>query len=116
MELVGALGVVLPAATGILPRLTPVAAACLSGVSLLGTSMPETAAGVGLSLPNLLLCAAAGLVAWSRLAWMPVTPLGLRAEARIDRELACAFFDFADRHFAGRRTQEGGRGSARRSA
>ena len=36
VELVGALGVVLPAATGILPRLTPVAAACLSGVSLRG--------------------------------------------------------------------------------
>lgn len=116
VEVVGALGVILPAATGILPRLTPVAAGCLSGVALLGAVMPGTAAGFGLAAPNLLLAAAAAFVAWSRVAWMPVTPLGLRSDARIDRELASAFLDFADRHFAGRTTQEGGRGSTRRSA
>jgi hypothetical protein len=88
VELLGALGVILPAATRILPRLTPAAAACLSGVALLGAAFPETAGGFGLAPPNLTLAALGAWVAWGRAVRAPIAPLGLLAAAGEDRDRA----------------------------
>jgi hypothetical protein len=102
VELIGSVGIILPAATGVLPRLTTIAAGCLSGVALLGAVMPATAGGFGLVLPNFMLAAVAAFVAWGRAARVPIAPLGLRESARTDRALAVAFFDLADAHFSER--------------
>jgi putative oxidoreductase len=111
VELVGSLGLVLPAATGILPRLTPLAAGCLAGVAVLGAIMPGTAAGLGLPLPNLLLGLGAAWVAWGRTTRVPIAPLGLREAAREDAVRHAAG------HFQGGRPARGQpSGSTRRGA
>lgn len=72
VEIAGALGVVLPAATRIKPWLTPLAAAGFVVVMVL-------AAGLHLSLgevplPNVILAALAGFVAWGRFRGAPISP------------------------------------------
>jgi hypothetical protein len=106
IELIGSLGLILPAATGILPRLTPLAAGCLAGVAAMGALMPETAAGLGLPLPNLLLAACAAWVAYGRVALAPIVPLGLREAAREDEERHQRDLDRA-RRVTPRRTNHG---------
>jgi hypothetical protein len=85
VELVGSLALVLPAATGILPRLTPLAAACLGAAAVMGAAMPATAAGLGLPWPNLVLAVGCAFVAWGRIARAPIAPLGLREASEEDR-------------------------------
>lgn len=67
-ELAGALGLVLPLATGILAFLTPVAAICLALVQVLAIGFHavrgETKQTLGM---NLVLLALAAFVAWGRL-------------------------------------------------
>ena len=101
VELLGSLGAILPAATGVLPRLSTAAAACLAGVALLGVLVPGTAGAFALPLPNALLALAGGWVAWGRSRWAPIAPLGLREAAREDRQRAEA----GDRRRAARATQ-----------
>jgi hypothetical protein len=71
-EIAGALGLVLPAATGIRPRLTPLAAGALALVMALATGLHVArgeAAALALTLP--LLCLAA-FVAWGRTRRLPI--------------------------------------------
>ena len=107
VELVGSLGLVLPAATAVLPRLTPIAAGCLAGEALLGAVVPGSAAALGLVAPNLALLAAAAVVTFGRIAVAPIAPFGLRESTRIDRALAGTLLDFAERHFARGVTRQG---------
>lgn len=91
VEIAGSLGLVLPAATRVLPRLTAAAAACLAGVALLGAWMPASAGGAALPLPNLVLALAAGAIAWGRLGPAPIAPYGLEVDTLLDRRMAAAF-------------------------
>ncbi len=73
-ELLGGLGLVLPAATRIAPKLTPVAALGLVTVMVLAAGHHLThgeAAAIG---PNLVLALLAGFVAWGRLSPAPIVP------------------------------------------
>jgi uncharacterized membrane protein len=71
-EILGALGLILPAATGILPWLTPLAAIGLFLVSLFATGFHAArheTSGIGLTVVLMLLT---GFVAFGWLALMPV--------------------------------------------
>ncbi len=71
-EILGALGLILPAATGILPWLTPLAAAGLALVMVLATGFHlarHESSGIGLTLVLLLLAA---FVAYGRVMLLPV--------------------------------------------
>ena len=73
-EILGALGLVLPAATRILPRLTPLAAALLAVVMLLASAFHLTR-GEAMMVPiNLILIALLAFVAWGRAARAPIAP------------------------------------------
>ena len=65
-ELAGGLGLILPAATGIAPALTPIAAACLAVVMVLAAAVHvrrREPSGVAV---NAVLFALAAVVAWGR--------------------------------------------------
>lgn len=71
-EILGALGLILPAATGILSWLTPLAAAALALVMVLATGFHlarHESSGIGLTLVLLLLAA---FVAYGRVMLLPV--------------------------------------------
>ncbi len=71
-EILGALGLILPAATGIMPWLTPVAAVGLVLVMVLATgyhAVRHESSGLGLTLVLLLLTA---FVAYGRFVLLPV--------------------------------------------
>lgn len=71
-EILGAVGLILPAATGILPWLTPLAAAGLCLVMVLATCFHlarHESSGIGLTLVLLLLAA---FVAYGRVMLLPV--------------------------------------------
>ncbi len=71
-EILGALGLIVPAATGILPWLTPLAAAALALVMILASGFHVTRheySGIGLNLILLLL---AVFVAYGRVALVPL--------------------------------------------
>lgn len=73
-ELTGALGLLLPIATGILPRLTPLAALCLVLVQVCAIAYHISQNEFnGLPL-NAALLAAAALVAWGRSRRVPNAP------------------------------------------
>ena len=81
-EVLGALGLVLPAATRILPRLTVVAAAALALVMLLASVFHLTR-GEAMMLPaTLLLVGLLAFVAWGRAARAPIAPRGAGASTR----------------------------------
>ncbi len=81
-EILGALGLVLPAATRILPRLTPLAAALLAVVMLLASAFHLTR-GEAMMVPiNLILIALLAFVAWGRAARAPIAPRGAGASTR----------------------------------
>lgn len=66
-EVLGAIGLVVPAATRILPVLTPVAAACLGLVMALGVTMHlALGEGVGAAVPAAVLGSLFVFVAWGR--------------------------------------------------
>ncbi len=73
-EILGALGLVLPAATRILPRLTPLAAALRAVVMLLASAFHLTR-GEAMMVPiNLILIALLAFVAWGRTTRAPIAP------------------------------------------
>ena len=73
VEVAGALGLLLPAATRILPRLTPLAAAGLATMMALAVPFHLMRGETGAVVVNLGLGALAALVAWGRTRWAPVT-------------------------------------------
>ena len=73
-EVLGGLGLVLPAATRILPRLTPIAAAALALDMVLATLF-HLARGEAMMAPiTLLLVALLAFVAWGRTTRAPIAP------------------------------------------
>jgi hypothetical protein len=90
VELLLALLLVVPAGARILPRLTPVAAACLGATVLLGMVQPSTAGGLGRVIPDLLLLAGTIFVAWGRLVAAPIAPERFGSEPDHDHTEASA--------------------------
>ena len=73
-EVLGGLGLVLPAATRILPRLTPIAAAALT-IDMVLATLFHLVRGEAMMAPiTLLLVALLGFVAWGRTARAPIAP------------------------------------------
>ena len=73
LEVLGAIGLVLPAATGILPWLTPVAAACLAMLMILAAIYHARRPGEGQNIIlNVILGAIAVLVAYGRFVVAPL--------------------------------------------
>lgn len=73
-ELAGALGLVLPAATRIQPKLTGIAAAALVLVMVLAAGFHVMKGEFGALPINMVLGALAGFVAWGRLKAAPIAP------------------------------------------
>ena len=75
VELAGALGMILPAVTRILPFLTPLAALGFTVIQVLAIGVHATLGETATSLPvNLVLLALALFVAWGRTSKAPITP------------------------------------------
>ena len=73
-ELLGAIGVILPAATRIKPRLTPLAALGLATIMLLASAF-HLARGEGAFVPSTLgIALIAIIVAWGRFTRIPIAP------------------------------------------
>jgi uncharacterized membrane protein YphA (DoxX/SURF4 family) len=73
LEILGAIGLILPAATGILPWLTPVAASCL-GLTMIGAMITHGRRGeYALIGTNLLLLVLTLVVAYGRFVIVPIT-------------------------------------------
>lgn len=73
-ELLGGIGLILPAATRIQPRLTPLAALGLLVIMILA-ALFHASRGEWHSLPvNIVLGAIAGFIAWGRLRQAPIPP------------------------------------------
>jgi putative oxidoreductase len=74
-ELAGALGMILPALTRILPFLTPLAAAGFAVIQVLAIGTHASLGETGSTLPmNLVLLALALFVAWGRWKKAPIAP------------------------------------------
>jgi putative oxidoreductase len=73
-ELAGALGLVLPAATRILPILTPLAATALASVMFLATAFHVSRGEFQYLSFTLGLFAAAAFIAWGRYVKAPIAP------------------------------------------
>ena len=71
-EVLGAIGLILPSALGILPKLTPAAAAGLVTVMVLAAIDHGVAGEMGAIVPPLVLGAMAAFVAWGRLSGAPI--------------------------------------------
>jgi uncharacterized membrane protein YphA (DoxX/SURF4 family) len=86
-EILGALGLVLPAATRILPRLTPLAAAALA-VDMVLATLFHLVRGEAMAVPpTLVLAALLVFVAWGRAFRAPVAPRA-RTDASTPREVS----------------------------
>ncbi len=73
-EVLGGLGLVLPAATRILPRLTPIAAAALA-IDMVSATLFHLARGEAMMAPiPLLLAVLLAFVAWGRFTRAPIAP------------------------------------------
>ncbi len=77
-EVLGAIGLIVPWATGIAPKLTPAAAGGLLIVMVLGAATHLSFGETGAILPNIVLGGMAAFVVWGRL-----TPAS-EATARVD--------------------------------
>lgn len=73
-ELLGALGLILPAATRIQPKLTPLAAVGLMTVMVLAALFHVSRGELGALAPNTVLFALAAFVAWGRTKRAPIAP------------------------------------------
>ncbi len=73
-EVLGAVGLILPSVTRILPRLTALAAAGLTVVMLLAAEFHLTHNDLRHLPPSLLLAALAAFVAWGRFKKAPIAP------------------------------------------
>lgn len=72
LEALGAIGLVLPAATGVLPWLTPVAAACLTVLMVLAVVLHARRPGEGRNIAfNVILGVIAALIAFGRFVVAP---------------------------------------------
>jgi putative oxidoreductase len=71
-ELAGALGLILPSATKIQPKLTPLAALGLAVIVLLGAILHFTRGEGALTPLNFILAAMAAFVAWGRTQKAPI--------------------------------------------
>jgi putative oxidoreductase len=80
-EVLGGLGLVLPAATRILPRLTPIAAAALAIDMVLATLFHLVRSEAMMAPITLLLVALLAFVAWGRTVRAPIAPRGMAANA-----------------------------------
>lgn len=75
VEIAGALGMILPAITRILPLLTPVAALGFAIIQVLGIGVHASLGETATSLPvNLVLLALSLFVAWGRFRKAPISP------------------------------------------
>lgn len=74
-EILGGLGLILPAATRIAPTLTPLAAALLA-VLMLGAFGTHLVLGDGEFAPSLVLALLSGFVAWGRFKAAPILARG----------------------------------------
>ena len=73
LEIAGALGLILPALTRILPKLTPIAAACFMLLQI-GAMITHISLGeMGVLPVNLALFGLAGFLAWGRWKKVPIT-------------------------------------------
>ncbi len=75
-EVLGALGLVLPAGLRIAPRLTPIAAAALTLVMVLAVLTHIFAGDVAGSVPALVLGLLSAFIAWGRFSKAPIAPKG----------------------------------------
>ena len=73
-ELLGALGLILPAATRVKPMLTPLAASGLATVTLLAAIFHISRGELGALPIPLVLGGLAAFVAWGRAAKAPIAP------------------------------------------
>ena len=76
VELLGALGLVLPAATRIMPKLTPLAAAGLLTVMVLGALTHISRGEYPMIIANLVLGGLAAFIAWGRFKLSPIAARG----------------------------------------
>ena len=74
MEILGAIGIILPAATRILPRLTPLAAVGFSVIQVLAFGLHTMRGEYGVLPVNIVLLALSLFVVWGRLRKVPITP------------------------------------------
>lgn len=74
MEVLGALGIILPSATRIMPRLTPLAALGFSIIQILAISLHFSRSEFQVLPVNLVLLALSLFVLWGRLRKVPVAP------------------------------------------
>lgn len=75
-EVLGALGLVLPSALRVMPRLTPVAAAGLVALMLGAAGTHVVLGEAGMATPSIVLGALAAFVAWGRGVKAPIAPKG----------------------------------------
>lgn len=75
-ELLGAIGLVAPAATRIAPKLTPAAAICFVVVMVLAAATHLAYGEYGSVGPNLFIGGLAAFVAWGRLKRQPIATRG----------------------------------------
>lgn len=76
VELLGAVGLILPTATRILPKLTPLAASGLVTVMVLASLTHIVRGEYPMVVPNVVLGALAAFVAWGRFKEAPIAPRG----------------------------------------
>ena len=74
MEVLGALGIILPAATRIAPRLTPLAALGFSIIQILAIGLHSSRGEFQVLPVNLVLLALSLFVLWGRLRKAPIAP------------------------------------------
>lgn len=74
MEVLGALGIILPAATRIMPRLTPLSALGFSIIQILAIGLHFSRSEFQVLPVNLALLALSLFVVWGRLRKVPVAP------------------------------------------
>lgn len=74
MEVLGAIGVILPAATRIMPKLTPLAALGFSVIQILAIGLHSTRGEFQVLPVNLVLLALSLFVLWGRTRKAPIAP------------------------------------------
>ncbi|GAB5427029.1 MAG: DoxX family protein [Devosia indica] len=74
MEILGAIGIILPAAFRILPGLTPLAAVGFSVIQVLAFGLHTMRGEYGVLPVNIVLLALSLFVVWGRMRKVPITP------------------------------------------
>ena len=73
-EMLGAVGLILPSVTRIMPKLTPAAAAGLATVMLLAAVLHISRGELQMLVPTIVLGSLAAFVAWGRFKKLPIEP------------------------------------------